>query len=580
MHRTRSSPERGTAEADKRDAAYRNSGLVGPLHGIAIVVKDEIDAAGMPTTLGTVVFKDYRPPRDAFVVDRLRKAGAIILGKTTLSEYAAGDTYGSMFGITRNPYDLERTVGGSSGGSGAALAANFSTVALGEETLASIRRPAAWNAVVSLRPTPGLVSRSGMWDGYPSPVAQMGPMARTVADLVKLLDVMVAYDPEDPVTALGVGKTEASYSRFLDKKGLRGARIGVLRESIGVQSEPGSEDFRKVDAAFEKNIAELKAAGAVLIDPIVMPDIKALLAKRTANPDVADQALRLYLARNPGSPIKTRQDIANSPDIDKSFPPTKATQWKNPPPAMDAAKYAEFLQAREELMFNILKVMADGRLDAIVHKSVEHQPTLIKDGINPPYASNRGVPTLNTFVVYRSNLDDRAGGDLPPTIYRWESRSSAGPMVNPPCSSWPIPTSRRRIIAGRPRPPRPCRKPRLRFFRRNGGSRTKSSASSGRQCHGFAKRLLHNGPIKPTAEVFRVATAVTNQIVSKQREAMPWTRQRLLNGPVWGGCPRPLFARWRFGATQGHHPSHPNPHRRFAACESGSNPGREVQNAI
>src|SRR4029453_10638485 len=144
------------------------------MHGIPVLVKDEIDTAGMPTTLGTLVFKDYRPTRDAFVIARLRKAGAIILGKTTLSEYAAGDTYGSMFGITRNPYDLERTVGGSSGatprtpcdrggtgggpsgGSGGPLAANLATLAIGEETLASIRRPAAWNAVVALRPTPGL----------------------------------------------------------------------------------------------------------------------------------------------------------------------------------------------------------------------------------------------------------------------------------------------------------------------------------------------------------------------------------------------------------------------------------------
>ena len=128
------------AEADRLDAAFRTSGLAGPLHGIAILVKDEIDTAGMPTTLGTVVFKDYRPPKDAFVIDKLRKAGAIILGKATLSEFAAGDTYGSIFGVTRNPYDLERTVGGSSGGSGAALAANFSTVTIGEETVASIRR--------------------------------------------------------------------------------------------------------------------------------------------------------------------------------------------------------------------------------------------------------------------------------------------------------------------------------------------------------------------------------------------------------------------------------------------------------
>src|SRR5437899_7681138 len=154
------------AEADRLDAAFRTSSLVGPLHGITILVKDEIDTAGMPTTLGTVVFRDYRPPKDAFVIDKLRKAGAIILGKATLSEFAAGDTYGSIFGVTRNPYDLERTVGSSSGGSGAALTASFSTVAIGEETVASIRRPATWNAVASLRPTPGHVSPAGLRDGY------------------------------------------------------------------------------------------------------------------------------------------------------------------------------------------------------------------------------------------------------------------------------------------------------------------------------------------------------------------------------------------------------------------------------
>src|SRR5438128_7370747 len=243
------------AEADRLDAAFRTSGLAGPLHGIAILIKDEIDTAGMPTTLGTVVFRDYRPPKDAFVIDKLRKAGAIILGKATLSEFAAGDTYGSIFGVTRNPYDLERTVGGSSGGSGAALAANFSTVTIGEETLASIRRPGAWNAVVSLRPTPGLVSRSGMWDGYPTVHAQMGPMARTVRDLAKLLDGMVGYDPEDPVTALGAGKVEGSYTKYLDQGALSGARIGILRESIGNQSNPNAPDFKVVDAAFEKNVA-------------------------------------------------------------------------------------------------------------------------------------------------------------------------------------------------------------------------------------------------------------------------------------------------------------------------------------
>jgi len=407
------------AEADRLDRAYKTSGPVGPLHGIPILVKDEIDTAGMPTTLGTVVFRDYRPPRDAFAVERLRKAGAIILGKTTLSEFAAGDTYGSMFGVTRNPYDLERTVGGSSGGSGAALTANFSTVALGEETFASIRRPGAWNSLVSLRPTPGLVSRSGMWDGYPSPLAQMGPMARTVRDLAILLDAMAGYDPEDPVTALGVGKIDGSFTKSLDRNGLKGARIGILRESIGQQSEPGSQDFKKVDAVFEKNVAELKAAGAILVDPIVIPDLKALLARRATNPVIADESLKLYLARNPNSPFKTRQDIANSPDIDRSYPADRVARWKNPPAPLDPAKYLDYVEAREQLMVNILKVMAENRLDAIVHKSVEHQPGLIKDGINPPYASNRGIPTWNTFLVYAASMTVPSGfttDDLPTGI--------------------------------------------------------------------------------------------------------------------------------------------------------------------
>lgn len=396
-------------DAGRLDAAFKRSGMIGPLHGIPILVKDEIDTAGMPTTLGTLVFKDYRPTRDAFVIERLKKSGAIILGKTTLSEYAAGDTFGSMFGVSHNPYDLERTVGGSSGGSGCAATANFSTVVIGEETLASIRRPGAWNDIVSLRPTPGLVSRSGMWDGYPAPAAQMGPMARTVRDLAQLLDAMVGYDPEDPVTALGAGQTPESYTKLLDRNGLKGARIGILRESIGLNSEPNSEDFKKVDAVFQKNIAELKAAGAVVIDPIVIPNLKMLLAKRASNPTLADEALRRYLARNPASPFKTREDITKSPDLGKSIPPGKAAQWTNPLEKTDLAKWGSYLEAREELMIAIMKVMADHQLEAIVHKSVEHQPTFIKDGVNPPYVNNKGVPALNTFVVYAASITVPSG---------------------------------------------------------------------------------------------------------------------------------------------------------------------------
>ena len=220
---------------------------------------------------------------------------------------------------------------------------------------------------------------------------------------------MVGYDPEDPVTALGVGQGPASYAKLLDKNALRGARIGVLRESIGTNSEPASDDFKKVDAVFQKNIEESKAAGATMVDPVVIPNLKALMAKRATNPTIADEALRLYLARNPNSQFKSREDIAKSPDLYKSIPPSRAAQWTGPLEKTDMTRWGAYLQAREELSIAIMKVMADNKLDAIVHKTVEHQPTLIKDGINPPYVSQKGVPSLNTFLVYAASLTVPSG---------------------------------------------------------------------------------------------------------------------------------------------------------------------------
>ena len=228
-------------EAGRLDAAMR-SGFVGPLHGIPVVLKDMIDAAGLPTTYGSSIMKNFVPARDAFVVEKLKKAGAIVLAKVTLGEFAGGDTYGSLFGETHNPYDLLRTVGGSSGGTGASVAANFSTVGIGQEGFASISRPAAWNNIVGLRPTPGLVSGGGL-----------GPMTRTVADLATVLDVIAGYDPESPETALGVGQVPETYTRFLDANGLKGARIGILREPMGYFSEPQSADFQIVTGVFRQS---------------------------------------------------------------------------------------------------------------------------------------------------------------------------------------------------------------------------------------------------------------------------------------------------------------------------------------
>lgn len=392
-------------EAGKLDAAFKAAGFVGPLHGIPVIIKDQVDAKGMPTTLGSVLLKDYYPEKDAFAVEKLKKAGAIILAKATLGEFGGGDTYGSLFGATRNPYALDRTAGGSSGGTGASVAANFATVGVGQEGFASIRRPSAWNCLVGMRPTAGLISRSGVYSGWPSINGSLGPMARTVKDLAVLLDVLVGYDPEDPLTALSFGNIPDSYTKFLDKNGLRGARIGVLRESIGNNSEPASEDFLKVSEIFDKAIAQLKAAGAEVIDPIVIPNIKELLAKRANGPD-SDEAFKVYFGRNPNAPFKSRQEILESPDFAKVFPNAQQRLRASP---QDESKHYRYLLARQELMINLLKVMADHRLDAIAHKSVEHQPTPISEGINPPYVSTKGAPHLNTFLVFVPTITVPAG---------------------------------------------------------------------------------------------------------------------------------------------------------------------------
>ena len=399
---------RALEEADRLDAAFTASGFIGPLHGIPVIVKDQADAQDMPTTLGSVLLEDYFPEKDAFAVAKLREAGAIILGKSTLGEWGGGDTYGSLFGITRNPYALDRTVGGSSGGTGGSISANFATVGVGQEGYASIRRPSTWNSLVGMRPTGGLISRSGVYAGWPSINGSLGPMTRTVKDLATLLDALVGYDPEDPLTAQGVGNVPDSYTDFLDNNGLQGARLGIIRESIVSNSEPESEDFSKVSEVFDQAVEQLKAAGAEVVDPIVIPDLNELLAKRAGGPE-GDESFQVYFNRNPNAPFKSRQEVLQSPDFAKVFRYAQEMLRRSSEGSPGDSRHYEYLLAREQLMTNLLKVMADNGLDAIVHKSVEHQPTLISDGMNPPYVNTKGVPHLNTFLVFVPTITVPAG---------------------------------------------------------------------------------------------------------------------------------------------------------------------------
>jgi amidase len=246
----------------------------GPLFGVPILLKDNIDTSDrMLTTAGSLALVDSKPAHDAFIVTRLRASGAVILGKTNLSEWAnfrssrSSSGWSGRGGQTRNPYSLDRNPCGSSSGSGAAIAASLAVVAIGSETDGSIVCPSSANGLVGIKPTIGLVSRSGI---IPISASQdtAGPMARTVADAAAVLTVIAGYDPDDPATTPLRDRPPTDYTRFLDPNSLKGARIGVMRHSAGFHE--------KVDAVFEQALSALRMQGAILVDPADIPNADKL----------------------------------------------------------------------------------------------------------------------------------------------------------------------------------------------------------------------------------------------------------------------------------------------------------------
>jgi len=297
-------------EADRIDAALRSSGtLVGPLHGIPVIVKDNIDVAGLPMTSGFQGWKNYYPPEDAPLVKSIRNAGGIILAKASLSEFArgTGDNINSVIpGYTRNPYNTAFATGGSSGGTGAAVAASFAVVGVGTDTLGSIRMPSAFNALVGLRPTVGLVSRTGIVP-LNSIRDTAGPMARSVADLAILLDAIVGGDPHDIATERAQPLIAVTHTAALRKDALNGARLGVLRQIF----RPEVTDPRVI-AHFQSTLAELKAAGAEIVDPFVVPALDTL-PRPIANPPARfKDDLTKWIATHPSVPYASMQAIVES----------------------------------------------------------------------------------------------------------------------------------------------------------------------------------------------------------------------------------------------------------------------------
>lgn len=261
--------------AEKLDEERRDNGPRGPLHGIPILLKDNIATSdAMQTTAGSLALVGSRPPRDAFVVQKLRQAGAVILGKTNLSEWAnfrsnaSSSGWSGRGGQGRNPYVLDRTPCGSSSGSAAAIAANLATVSLGTETDGSILCPASSNGVIGIKPTVGLTSRAGV---IPISHSQdtVGPFARTVSDAAALLGALTGIDPRDSATHGSEGKFHTDYTQFLDPDGLRGARVGIARQvHFGYST--------RADAIANNAIKQLRELGAEIIDPADIPTAKQI----------------------------------------------------------------------------------------------------------------------------------------------------------------------------------------------------------------------------------------------------------------------------------------------------------------
>jgi amidase len=308
------------AIADGLDKERTQKHVRGPMHGIPVLIKDNIDTADrMQTTAGSLALLGSKPVKDSFVAERLREAGAVILGKTNLSEWAnirsshSSSGWSGRGGQTKNPYALDRNPCGSSSGSGAATAANLCTVAVGTETDGSVVCPASANGLVGIKPTLGLVSRSGI---IPISHSQdtAGPMARTVRDAAILLGAMAGVDARDSATAASTGKAATDYTSFLDPNGLKGARIGVARKYFGF-SDP-------VDALMNQLVEQIKRAGAEVVDPADLPshgkfgesEFMVLLYELKTD-------LNAYLAARPGAPGSLKELIDfNSHNKDKEMP--------------------------------------------------------------------------------------------------------------------------------------------------------------------------------------------------------------------------------------------------------------------
>jgi len=391
------------------DDEFKETGKLRPLHGIPIIVKDNFNTKGLPTTAGSNALKDFVPDEDAFMVNKMVKAGAIILAKSNMAEWAFSPmhTESSTAGTTRNPYNLEYVPAGSSGGTAAAIASNFGLLGLGTDTGNSIRGPSSHNALVGFRSTLGLTSRSGIVPLYlRNDVA--GPICRTVEDATIVLEVVAGYDPKDPLTKKSTGKIPKNYTQFLQKDGIKGARIGVLTELSEKKPDP------EIKELFDKAVEDLKAMGAEVVEKINVPDFENLRKNQWCDDFRKDveSYLNEYVKKDS---MKTLEDIikigTNSKYAEESLKyfTKHSGREKNPEiECLDPYNDKRRIAFREA----IEKRMDELKLDAIIYPTWNNKPAKIenfekgyKGDNNQVVAPHTGQPAFTVPMGYtKGNL--------------------------------------------------------------------------------------------------------------------------------------------------------------------------------
>jgi len=387
------------------DEERRATGPRSPLHGIPVVLKDNYNTSDLPTTAGSIGLKDLRPAREAFVVERLRAGGAIILGKTNLTELIAGSLDSPLGGRTSNPWDLTRTPGQSSAGTGAALAANFALLGFGTDNGQSIRSPASAGGIVGLKNTVGLISCAGV---MPSSLSHnsCGPMTRNVADMAYLLDAVAAFDPRDFMTRLALGEIPETYTAFLDDTALEGARFGAVFEFKG-----DGPEHAEVNRVFDEAMTRMEGLGATVV-PVRIPWMNEYRGVGTDIYEAWDLFEIWFSELGPDAEFNDFQSFLDRGTYGEELLPRTHERREHAKPEHLAAYEANLLKMHE-LRKRLVEFMDEHSLDALVYplQSIlvaEHgKPNAQRNGF---LASMGMLPGLNIPAGYSRPTDTAPAG--------------------------------------------------------------------------------------------------------------------------------------------------------------------------